>query len=94
MLFSITLLPPAGLALLYEDGTWPAFLSAFFITVFCGLALWLPTHKDKADLRTRDGFLIVALFWTVLGLFGSIPFSCQKGCKCHLQTLYLNPFLG
>lgn len=81
MLFSITLLPPAGLALLYEDGTWPAFLSAFFITVFCGLALWFPTHKDKADLRTRDGFLIVALFWTVLGLFGSIPFLMSEGMQ-------------
>ena len=79
MLFSLTLLPPAGLALLFQDGTWPAFFIAFLITIFCGLACWFPTHNNKADLRTRDGFLIVTLFWTVLGLFGCIPFLMADG---------------
>ncbi len=74
MLFSLTLLPPAGLAFLFNDSNGIAFLIAFLITILCGLACWLPTHNYRADLRTRDGFLIVTLFWTVLGLFGSIPF--------------------
>lgn len=78
MLFSLSLLPPVGLSFLFDDGTWPAFSSAFLITLFCGLACWLPTHNNRADLRTRDGFLIVALFWTVLGLFGSIPFFMSE----------------
>ena len=27
-------------------------------------------HLNPNTLRTRDGFLIAAMFWTVLGLFG------------------------
>ena len=30
--------------------------------------------KRKGDLRTKDGFIITVFFWTVLALFGSIPF--------------------
>ncbi len=94
MLFSITLLPPAGLALLYQDGTWPAFLIAFLITAFCGLACWLPTHNNKTDLRTRDGFLIVTLFWTVLALFGSIPFLMSEGMQMSFTDAFFESISG
>ena len=30
-------------------------------------------HRSKKDLRLRDGFLVVASFWTVLGTFGAAP---------------------
>ena len=33
MLFSLTQLPPAALAMLYEDGHTMAYISAFFITI-------------------------------------------------------------
>tara|TARA_R110000772_G_scaffold26389_8_gene68079 strand:+ start:3270 stop:4718 length:1449 start_codon:yes stop_codon:yes gene_type:complete len=78
LLFSLTLLPPIALAFLYNDGHAAAFLSAFVITIFCGLAFWIPTHNHKSDLRTRDCFLIVTLFWTVLGAFGCIPFMLSQ----------------
>src|SRR5690606_15468801 len=74
MLFSITQLPPVLVSFLYQDGDADAFLFAFLITLFTGLALWLPVRRNRSDLRVRDGFLVVALFWTVLGSFGSIPF--------------------
>lgn len=78
LLFSLTLLPPIGLAYLYDDGHATAFFSAFIITIVCGLAFWLPTHNHKSDLRTRDCFLVVTLFWTVLSAFGSIPFLMSQ----------------
>lgn len=74
MLFSMTLAPPGLVSLWYNDhGHW-SFLLAFTITFTTGLFLWFPTHKVRQDLRTRDGFLVTALFWVVLGLFGSLPF--------------------
>ena len=94
MLFSLTLLPPAALSFLFQDGTWPAFLSAFLITIFCGLACWIPTHNDKADLRTRDGFLIVTLFWTVLGLFGAIPFLMAEGMQMTFTDAFFESISG
>jgi len=72
--FSLTLLPPIGVSLWYEDGTHVAFAVAFAITLLTGLFMWLPVHDLKQDLRTRDGFVVTSLFWLILGSFGSLPF--------------------
>ena len=37
--------------------------------------MWFPVRKASHELRIRDGFLITSLFWTVLGLFGALPFA-------------------
>lgn len=74
MLFSITLIPPYLISLWYEDHGHFSFLLAFAITFATGLVLWYPTYNVQQELRTRDGFLVTALFWVVLGLFGSLPF--------------------
>ena len=68
------MLPPLAVSLWYEDQSHLAFLSAFGITLITGLLVWLPVYNVKQDLRTRDGFLVTALFWAVLGLFGCLPF--------------------
>tara|TARA_R110002167_G_scaffold128655_2_gene311113 strand:- start:3250 stop:4698 length:1449 start_codon:yes stop_codon:yes gene_type:complete len=73
MLFSFSMLPPVAVSLIYVDGASLPFLIAFGITLVTGFITWLPFYKVRHDLRTRDGFLITVLFWTVLGLFGSIP---------------------
>ena len=73
MLFSVTMLVPAGVSLLYRDGTATAFLLAFAITLGTGLACWLPVRKQRAELRIRDGFLVTVLFWAVLGLVRLLP---------------------
>ena len=72
-LFSVSMLVPAGVSLLYRDGTATAFLLAFAITLVTGLVCWLPTRKQRAELRIRDGFLVTVLFWAVLGFYGSFP---------------------
>ena len=74
MVFSLTLLTPVAISLWYGDGAYPSFLLAFAITVISGAIMWIPVAKQKTELRTRDGFLITSLFWTVLGLYGSLPF--------------------
>jgi trk system potassium uptake protein TrkH len=38
-----------------------------------GLVCWLPVRRERRELRLRDGFLVVASFWTVLGSFGAAP---------------------
>jgi trk system potassium uptake protein TrkH len=74
MLFSMTMLVPALVSLYYQEGLHETFVQAFAITFGCGLLICLPVYKQRGDLSTRDGFLITALFWTVLGLFGALPF--------------------
>ncbi|MBT7952248.1 MAG: potassium transporter [Gammaproteobacteria bacterium] len=72
-LFSITLLPPILIAWWTNDGAIFAFSMALLITITFGLALWLPVRKVKKELRLRDGFIVVVLFWAGLGLTGAIP---------------------
>jgi len=78
MIFSFAMLPPLAISFLYADGAELAFIAAFLITLMTGFFIWIPVYRTKQDLRTRDGFLITVLFWSVLGLFGSFPFMLTE----------------
>jgi trk system potassium uptake protein TrkH len=73
MVFSSTMLPPIATGLIYEDGAVMPFVEAFTLILLAGFLLYLPVYKYKKELRLRDGFLVVVLFWTVLGLAGGLP---------------------
>ncbi len=75
MLFSLTLIAPLVISLLDGDGAAIGFITALAITLLSGLLMWLPVRNSRHELRIRDGFLITAMFWTVLGLFGALPFA-------------------
>ena len=75
MLFSVTMLPPVLVSFIYDDGARATFMLAFIVTLSTGLACWLPVSRSRRELRLRDGFMVVVLFWTVLGLFGALPFA-------------------
>jgi trk system potassium uptake protein len=73
MLFSVTMLPPLLVSLAYEDGNWQPFIESFVIILSVGALCWWPKRKAGRELRHRDGFLIVSLFWCVLGVAGATP---------------------
>ena len=73
-LFSVAMLPPLLIALASGEDTATGFLSVFLLILALGLALWLPARKSKKDLRLRDGFVVVVMFWAGLGLAGAAPF--------------------
>ena len=72
-LFSLSMLPPMLVSWWYDDGLLPAFFGAFGIILISGLVLWLPVQRHRRELRLRDGFIVVVMFWVALGLSGSIP---------------------
>ena len=74
MLFSLTMAPAIAVSFFYADGSWRPFFYSFALTFVAGLLAWLPTRGREKELRLRDGFLVVASFWVVLGLFGALPF--------------------
>ena len=67
-MFSLTMLPSIGVSLAYDDGQWQPFALSFVILLVIGVLLWLPVRRVERDLKLRDGFLVVALFWIVLGV--------------------------
>ncbi len=73
MLFSSTLLLPLLLSVYFQDGTTSLFLQSFVLLLCVGAVCFLSAYRANRPLRLRDGFLIVVLFWLVLGLAGSLP---------------------
>lgn len=73
MLFSLSMLPPVVVNLIFGEDVVAPFLLGFTITLGTGVLLWWPARHNQAELKTRDGFLITVLFWAVLSLFGAIP---------------------
>ena len=72
-LFSLTMFPPLIISIFTNDATSIPFISAFALILSIGLILWFPVRNVKNELRLRDGFVVVVLFWVGLGLTGSVP---------------------
>ncbi len=74
MLLSLNLLPPTLIAWWYDDGEIVHFVLSLCAVFGVGLLCWLPTRRVRMELRTRDGFMVVTLFWVALGGLSSLPF--------------------
>ena len=95
MLFSaLGNLPPLFVSYLYGDGMAMTFIDSFFTVFFIGLVLWLLTSRSKQELGTRDGFLIVTLFWAVLGTAGSVPFLLSPQIQLSLTDAVFESLSG
>lgn len=85
MIFSVAMLPSLYFGLIDKDGSADAFAIAFAVNIGAGLLLWLPTRATRAELHIRDGFMVTALFWIVLGLFGAVPLHLAP--QLNLSTI-------
>ncbi len=72
-IFGLSLLLPLLIGLWYGDATLWKFLIPMLSTIGCGLALWLIGRNTPARTSRKDGFLIVAMFWSLLSLLGAWP---------------------
>ena len=94
MLFSISHVPPLLIALYDNGGSSSSFAWSFAITLLTGLFIWLPVRRARAELRVRDGYLITALFWFVLGTFGAIPFMLSLSPNMGVADSLFEAFSG
>lgn len=72
-IFSATMFVPGLVSLFYQDGSAQSFFGAFAVTLAIGLLIFLPLRNHQSPLKSTDGYIIVVMFWTVLGVFGAIP---------------------
>ncbi len=49
------------------------FFSTFVLAFSGGLLCWRATHQSKVNLETRDGFLIIVLFWLLFSAISALP---------------------
>jgi len=94
IIFSVTHLTPLLVSQLYEDGNSLPFMVSFSVTLLTGLMMWAPVRKSKRDLRYRDGFLVVVLFWTVLATFGALPFLFSSHHSLSITDAFFESMSG
>ena len=85
IIFSLSMLTPLLINVVFHETFWLPFVSAFACTMATGTILWLSCRKHQQELKIRDGFLIVVLFWFVLCFFASLPFLFAIG-ENHSMT--------
>lgn len=78
-IFGLALLPPGLVSLVYHDGHATFFLAAGGGAVALGSLSFLRRGPMERILRTRDGFLVVALSWFSMSLLGAVPFIVVGG---------------
>lgn len=93
-IFSISMVPPAFVAYWYKDGAGVPFILSFVLCVVIGFLIWYPNRQYKEELKVRDGFLIVVLFWIVLGAVGAIPFMLASNPHLNLASAMFEAFSG
>ncbi len=71
--FAATLLMPIAVSAFYGDGELMSFVDSLVFSLVLGSLLLLLGRGRQRDLSTRDGFLVVGLFWIVLGLLAAMP---------------------
>ncbi len=74
LVFSPILLIPIILSIWHQDGTSLKLIINFSLQISVGLFFWLPYRKQQYNLRRREGFLIVVIFWILLSILGASVF--------------------
>jgi trk system potassium uptake protein TrkH len=73
LLFGASMALPWAIAVLLDDGAQRPFAYSLGVSLAAGLLLWLATFRERRELQIRDGFMLVALVWTVLPAFATLP---------------------
>src|SRR5690606_19592912 len=77
-----------------NDGAGVPFMLSFLLSLLIGFVIWYPNRQYKAELKVRDGFLIVVLFWTVLGTVGGIPLMLASNPQLSVAGAMFEAFSG
>lgn len=93
-LLSVTMIPPALVSLVYRDGGGVPFIGSFLWCLTIGLLAWYPFRYEKKELRAREGFLIVVLFWIVLASFSAIPLVLLEEPNLSVTNAFFESFSG
>lgn len=94
MVFSTTMLPPMAVAWWVGDGGDADFFHSFLISAGAGFVLWALNFNAKRELRLRDGFVVVVMFWTVLGSSGALPFLLSDDPHLSVTDAFFESFSG
>ena len=88
------MIPPIIVSLIFKDGSTNTFAQALAVILSLGMICWFPVRKVRKELRMRDGFLIVVLFWTVLGCAGALPLYLSEALDLNIAASLFESLSG
>jgi len=80
-------LVPLITAAVYTEVAFFAFLGAMAITGAIGFALTYKKPKSTS-IYAKEGFVIVALSWMIMSIFGALPFMFTGSTKSYIDALF------
>jgi trk system potassium uptake protein TrkH len=84
---------PAVVALLYGESPWPFVIAGVVTAAFGGLLQLIATGREFAS--PREGFLVVALTWLLVPVFGALPYVVAgEGVLGHPLDAYFESVSG
>ena len=94
MMFSLTMLPPIVFSVILQRPVLAAVRRGFRPNAGRRLHHLAAGTSSRKDLRLRDGFLVVAAFWTVLGTFGAAPLYFADACRLTITDAVFESMSG
>lgn len=84
---AVFFLVPLITAIVYAESAWLSFLICIGICAALG-GLCLIGKPDDDSLYAKEGFVIVALSWIILSLFGALPFVFTGAIPNYIDALF------
>ncbi len=72
-LFAMLFLLPIATALYYHESALSAFLAGALLSLVAGLLVRAATQRFRAELKPRDGYLLITLTWMALATVATVP---------------------
>ena len=94
ILFSVALIIPIITSLIFNDGNISIFITSFILFFISGSILYFPNMNSQNDIKAKDGFLLVVLFWVVLSAFGSVPFMLDQQLSLSFADAFFESISG
>ncbi|HRI46374.1 MAG TPA: potassium transporter TrkG [Ignavibacteriaceae bacterium] len=85
----LLMLPGVVFSLYYGDEDVLAIVFSSSITVITGLVLWFfSKSKEHQEIKKRDGYIIVALGWFLMSVFGTLPFLIHGSVPSFIDAFF------
>ena len=90
LLLEALMMVPAASICLYDGkmAAFQSFLLTMVIILLAGGGMTFFTRKEESKMMAHDGFVIVALSWILMSLFGALPFWFCGEIPSYLDALF------
>ena len=87
MVEAIIMLIPLAVSVYFNEGIYHIYLISAALPLSVGLLLGMPKPKSRR-IYAKDGFVLVALTWILMSVFGAIPFTLSDAIPSYVDAFF------